>query len=374
VKGEPFRFEDGTIGLPVYHEHLGKFAELLRLDDTGHVLHKQRLTWGRSTLQPEIVPRSRLEAVCLLRRAGNAPLRVLAQQTEDGGATWSPPRALELANPGSPIAGMRLDDGDLLMRARGADDGRARVRRRRELSDDHPRRGRRLSPALHVAPAADQARALQRGVAGEPAMTPASVVPFIVSGQIAVGIALVLLRMRRRRPAVRVATWLVLTAITLIPYDGIPLAGYVRALMGDPSLAMILFAACALVAEVGARDLFDQRNVDAMVICVAVAGVLLYPLALGLGMTDPYALGYGSRLLWGGLLVVALGAWALDLPLVAWWLTLAVAAYLLGVYESPNLWDHVIDGLATVIAIGGVVGLVIGRLRPRKRPAPESAA
>jgi predicted neuraminidase len=32
VKTPPIRYADGTVGLPVYHEMVGKFGELLRLD------------------------------------------------------------------------------------------------------------------------------------------------------------------------------------------------------------------------------------------------------------------------------------------------------------------------------------------------------
>jgi predicted neuraminidase len=113
VRQPPFTFVDGTIGLPVYHECMGIFAELLRLDSNGRVLHKQRLTWGRSTLQPKIVPRNEKEATGFLRRAGSAPRQVLGLQTADGGLTWSSPRALDLPNPGAPIAAVRLDSGEV---------------------------------------------------------------------------------------------------------------------------------------------------------------------------------------------------------------------------------------------------------------------
>src|SRR5712692_3957064 len=63
VKGPPLQFSDGTIGLPVYHEMAGKFGELLRLDAEGHAVRKTRLSWGRSSLQPVILPWSETGAV-----------------------------------------------------------------------------------------------------------------------------------------------------------------------------------------------------------------------------------------------------------------------------------------------------------------------
>src|SRR5206468_3743322 len=88
VKGPLVQLTDGTIALPVYHEFLGKFGELLRLDGEGRVLGKTRLSWGKSSLQPAIVPRSETEAVGFMRYAGDPPARVLMIGTSDGGAHW----------------------------------------------------------------------------------------------------------------------------------------------------------------------------------------------------------------------------------------------------------------------------------------------
>ena len=71
VKGTPFLYADGTMGLPVYHEFVSKFAEILRLDDAGRVIDKQRLArGGQGTLQPVVMVRSPSEALVLTRYAG----------------------------------------------------------------------------------------------------------------------------------------------------------------------------------------------------------------------------------------------------------------------------------------------------------------
>jgi predicted neuraminidase len=115
IKGASFLFADGSVGLPAYHELLGKFAELLRLDGDGNVVAKTRLTWGRSSLQPEIVPRSSSDAVAFLRYAGDPPKRMLAMQTGDGGAHWSSAAKTALANPDAGISCAALADGSLLL-------------------------------------------------------------------------------------------------------------------------------------------------------------------------------------------------------------------------------------------------------------------
>jgi predicted neuraminidase len=115
VRGPAIHFEDGTLGLPVYHELIGKFGELLRLSPQGEVLDKTRLSTGRSSLQPAVVPLGRLEAVAFLRSSGFSPRRVLSVRTEDGGRTWSDLAPTELPNPDGSVAALRASNGELLI-------------------------------------------------------------------------------------------------------------------------------------------------------------------------------------------------------------------------------------------------------------------
>lgn len=115
VKGPAFEFADGSIGLPVYHELVGKFGELLRIDGAGRVSAKQRLAWGQYSLQPVIVPRSGDDASGFMRYSGEAPGRVLFFHSGDGGRNWSAPEKLELPNPNAAVAAVRAPDGGLLL-------------------------------------------------------------------------------------------------------------------------------------------------------------------------------------------------------------------------------------------------------------------
>jgi predicted neuraminidase len=124
VKGAPLLFSDGAVGLPVYHELLGKFGELLRLDSEGRAIGKTRLSWGQSSLQPVIVPRSEKEAVGFLRYAGDPPNRILMVRTADGGVHWSPPARTDLPNPNAAIASTLLSDGALLLAFNNAEEDR----------------------------------------------------------------------------------------------------------------------------------------------------------------------------------------------------------------------------------------------------------
>ena len=115
VKGPAFLYADGSLGLPVYHELIGKFGELLRLSPAGEVLGKQRLSAGRHSLQPVVVPRTPSDAIGFMRYAGDPPNRILGFATADAGRQWSEPAKIELPNPNAAIDALRLDDGALLL-------------------------------------------------------------------------------------------------------------------------------------------------------------------------------------------------------------------------------------------------------------------
>jgi predicted neuraminidase len=127
VRGAPVFHADGSIGLPVYHEFLGKFAEYLYLNPEGAVTDKFRISRGKHSLQPSIVPLSPTNAVALLRYAGNGPRHVLASNTNDAGKTWSKPRAIDPRNPNSSLAAIASPDHGLLVAMNNLTNGRYRL-------------------------------------------------------------------------------------------------------------------------------------------------------------------------------------------------------------------------------------------------------
>ncbi|MCG6933635.1 MAG: exo-alpha-sialidase [Gallionella sp.] len=125
IKGTPFMYGDGTMGLPVYHEFIGKFGELLRIGGNGNIIAKQRLSYGKSTLQPVVLITGPEHALVLMRRSGNSPKRVISTMTDDAGQHWSASRPTSLANPDAAISGVVLPDGKMLVVLNNIEDGRA---------------------------------------------------------------------------------------------------------------------------------------------------------------------------------------------------------------------------------------------------------
>ncbi len=125
VRNAPFRYDDGTLGLPVYHEFVTKFGELLRLDGQSAVLDKQRLTPGGSgALQPVLLVQGRNEARVLMRSAGPPPHRAISIITHDAGQSWTAPEKSPLPNPDSALSAIVLPDGRMLAVLNDVEEGR----------------------------------------------------------------------------------------------------------------------------------------------------------------------------------------------------------------------------------------------------------
>jgi predicted neuraminidase len=127
IKAPGFDFTDGTLGLPVYHEWMGKFGELIRVDG-GRVIDKRRMSSGRALLQPIVFIDAPEKAVAYFRQARSAgPPRIASALTENAGRSWASGVDLDLANPNAAIAGLQLPNGDRLIALNDLESGRYRL-------------------------------------------------------------------------------------------------------------------------------------------------------------------------------------------------------------------------------------------------------
>ena len=109
VKGPPVALVDGQMVLPVYHEFVTKFAEVLRLDSDGQVLDKVRVPGSQTSLQPVLLVAGPT-AASLYMRSGTAGT-IMRSSTTDAGKTWSATQATSLPNPDSALAGVVTGTG-----------------------------------------------------------------------------------------------------------------------------------------------------------------------------------------------------------------------------------------------------------------------
>lgn len=116
VKNPPIPLVNGRLALPAYHEFMGKFGEVLYLDETAQVVDKRRLANGRYTLQPSIVALSEKKAYAFMRYARRAPpYRIVVAKTENSGDTWSDTYRLGLPNPDAAVLAYQLSAEKFIM-------------------------------------------------------------------------------------------------------------------------------------------------------------------------------------------------------------------------------------------------------------------
>lgn len=127
VRSAPVFHQDGSIGLPVYHEFLGKFPEYLYMDADGRVVDKFRMADGANSLQPTVVTLDERRAIALLRYAGVEEGHVLATMTADAGRTWSEELPVAPWNPNSSLSAVRSHRNTLLVAQNNLADGRFRL-------------------------------------------------------------------------------------------------------------------------------------------------------------------------------------------------------------------------------------------------------
>ena len=149
--------------------------------------------------------------------------------------------------------------------------------------------------------------------------------------------------------------------VLLIPFNGLPLAAYVRGIVGDLSITTIVLLWTALLQPCCAATELEHR--DRLLILVAAAALFLYPMTLGMSLYDPYRMGYSDTVFVAVVLVIASAAWLLRHSLIATSLALATMAWSLGWYESTNLWDYLLDPLVAIYALGTLLKLGINKYR-----------
>lgn len=127
VRGKPVTLENGGFAIPIYHEFLGKFPEILWLETVeagaGPLATKTRISWGRRYIQPSLVPLGPEEGLAFLRDGSEHRATGLAR-TRDAGRTWDAPVALGLPNPDAGLDALRLESGALLVACNGGKTGR----------------------------------------------------------------------------------------------------------------------------------------------------------------------------------------------------------------------------------------------------------
>ena len=138
----------------------------------------------------------------------------------------------------------------------------------------------------------------------------------------------------------------------------LPLAAYVRGVTGELSIMTMLLLWSSMLPAAKKTPLGFK-------VAVALIAIAFYPLALGLGMLDPYVWGYGSI----GFLIATI-FFAIACGLAGWtkgvWiLSIAIIAWTVHWHESANLWDYLLDPFLAVWALLAIPNAIYQKRRER---------
>jgi predicted neuraminidase len=116
VKSPAIPFADGRLGLPAYHEWIGRFGEFLRIE-ASQVIDKRRMSSGRGAIQPVVLLDSAQDASAFFRqtRSSTQAKQIPVSETKDAGQSWVVAKDLEIPNPNAAIAALTLANGTRLM-------------------------------------------------------------------------------------------------------------------------------------------------------------------------------------------------------------------------------------------------------------------
>ena len=166
--------------------------------------------------------------------------------------------------------------------------------------------------------------------------------------------------------------WIPTAIVIIVPIAGVSLAGHLRGLWGDPSIVTFLLL---FLYTVRPSSLPNRPRLST---CVLVSLFVMLPLYLPLFLLNPnvpvdlYAIGWHPKWILIAIAVIALGSVMMRRLAPRWTNIIAIAliASSVGLMESDNLWDYLVDpGLLFTIAFLAIAGSITSFLGSRM---PES--
>ena len=138
----------------------------------------------------------------------------------------------------------------------------------------------------------------------------------------------------------------------------LPLSAYVRGVTGDLSIVTLLLLWSSMLPSAKKTPLGFK-------VPLALIAIAFYPLALGFGMMDPYAWGYGSISFLVAVVLFAivcgLAGWAKGV----WILSFAIIAWAAHWHESASLWDYLLDPFLAIWALFAIPGAIYQKRREK---------
>ena len=162
--------------------------------------------------------------------------------------------------------------------------------------------------------------------------------------------------------------WIPAAIVLIVPAAGVSIAGHLRGLWGDPSIVTFLLL---FLYTVRPSSLPNRPRLST---CVLASLFVMLPLYLPLFLLNPnvpvdlYSYGWKPKWILIAIAVIALGSVMMRKMDPRWTNIIAIAliASSIGLMESDNLWDYLVDpGLLFTIAFLAIAGSITSLLGSR---------
>ncbi len=198
-------------------------------------------------------------------------------------------------------------------------------------------------------------------------MTPAFWFSFVFPFLLLLGFGQRVAKLLGKNPKGALPTFFLASAsavLVSLPVGGLPAGRWLISLFPNPSIPLTgLLFSWVLKRSFQVVSL-DTRALRTCFLFSIMAGVALYPMALGVGPFDPYSAGWHFSWLFVSLLAITLGMIFMKNRFSIVLLS-TILAYDFHLLESGNLWDYLIDPILVLISIGGLISQMAKGRRSR---------
>jgi hypothetical protein len=153
--------------------------------------------------------------------------------------------------------------------------------------------------------------------------------------------------------------------VTIIRIGGLPLSRWLISLNANFSIPLTVALIHKICQKAFGKEILPKKSRLTLWVFGIVMGILLYPMALGLGGFDPYALGWEFSILFVLMFFLTFGLlYVKDVFGIV--LMISILSFNLELLESSNFWDYLVDPFYFFIALGLGLKRMIFQFKKKK--------
>jgi len=153
--------------------------------------------------------------------------------------------------------------------------------------------------------------------------------------------------------------------VVVIPLGGLPLARWLISINANFSISLTALVFSKVWENASGIRLLDRKGFLGSSMFGLLAGLALYPMALGLGRFDPYEFGWSFSWLFVLLMVITVILLFMKNRFGVV-LAASILGYDLQLLESANLWDYLVDPFFVFISGVMLGGRLIRGVRSKR--------